>query len=188
MKTIARYFLLLGLLLAGGLATAQKTFAPGVRYEAAEIEVNDDEYTLFMYSDDGDTVGYYLSVGHSDQLVEVSTQRLGHFSLGTFDEACIFLGTSTEEAYESLDTLLALFELEVGTEISLPARVASRGPHLGDYTTAVCTVQKPLLSGKRLVFAFDHGHYYVETRLSRLSVKELKRSLKFYKKLHPDKR
>ena len=176
------------LALAPLLAVAQKSLTPGVRYETTEITVNDDSYSLFMYSDRGDTVGYYLGLGHAEQLLGVSYGGGSSFSLGTFDEVCLFLGFSTEEAYASLDTLIALFDLEVGTEISLPARLAPKSLHLGDFTTAVCTVEKPLLSGKRLVFAFDHSRYQVRTYLSRSSVKQLRSGLKFYKKLHPDKR
>lgn len=184
---ILGYVLCAVLLLTAGSALSQKTIAPGVRYETSEIEVNDDQYSLFMYSDDGDTVGYYLGVGHSDQLLEITTGALGALSFGSFDEICLFLGTSTDEAYASLDTLISLFECEVGTEIGLPARVAPMSRYLGEYTTAVCTVRKTLLGGKRLVFTFDHGHYQVESHLSRSSIKQLRRGLKFYKKLHPDK-
>ncbi|MBR1851232.1 MAG: hypothetical protein IJ789_07650 [Bacteroidales bacterium] len=181
MKRIATILILTVLAVSG---MAQKSIPVGVRMEATEIAINDDQYSLFVYRDKDSTLGYYLSIGHADCIVEATIGNLGSFSLGSYDEVCLCLGATIGEAYASLDTLLALVDLPVGSELVLPARGAKMSRYLGDYGEAVCYVEKPILASKRIVFYFDHGHYSTQSYLTRSSIKSLRRGLKFYQKLH----
>ena len=168
-------------------AWGQKNFADNIRYEVTELTVNNEEYSLFMYKDTDGDLGYYLSLGHAERIMSIGHETLGTLTVDRFDETCLCLGFSTEDAYATLDTLLAMTELETGTTMELPARMTYGSDRLGDMSTAICMVQKPLIGGKRLVFLFESGQYMAETYLKRSSIKQLHRNLKFYKKLHPDK-
>ena len=154
--------------LASALAIAQTNVIPGMRSDITEVSVNDEEYSLFMYRDEGGPVGYYLSLGHVIRELGVQTPAIS-FSLDHVDEICLYLGNTTQDVYTMFDNLFALLDEEAGTFIDFPARTASWGERLGDPTTATCMVRKPLIGKKHLVFLFDGRHYTAQTYLSRPS-------------------
>ena len=182
-----RILYFIALLLVSFAATAQSHVA-GIRSEVAEVTVNDEDvYTLFTYTDDDGTFGYYLSLGHVDERFSLGG-RLGTFSFSSFDEVCLCMGADRDEAFASFDTLLALFDREPGTVIELPARVSKHAVSLGQHIDVACEVRKKLLGGRRLWFYFpsDSGREGV-VYLNKSSVKQLRWGLGLDKKMHPDK-
>lgn len=181
-----RTFLFIALTLASVMALAQNQPA-GIRMEATEITVNDESYSLFTYTDEDGTYGYYLSLGHYDELLSISIGNTSS-TLGNFDETCLYLGADREEAFEALDRLLALFDNEPGTTVELPARVATGGERLGGSVNISCLVHKKLLGGKQLLFFFPSHDHSGMTYLGKGSVKQLRRGLSLDKKLRPNKK
>ena len=181
-----RFFILVITALFSTMAFAQGNIIAGMRYEITEITVNEEEYGLFMYRDKDGEPAYYLSLGHVEKMLEIHSPS-STFSLSNVDETCLYLGTTTQDVYDMLDTLLALVQEDEGTFVDFPARMATWGERLGDPTVATCVVKKPLIGGKRLVFFFDSRNYTAATYLSKFSIKQLRSGFKLYKKLHPDK-
>lgn len=159
----------------------------GERYEITEVTVNDEVYSLFTYTDDDGTFGYYLSLGHVDGRFSIGS-ILGTFTFGSYDETCLCLGASRDEAFASLDTILALYDREVGTSLELPARMCTGVHQLGQDVDITCEVHKKFFGGKRLWFYFPSGDDKVGVvYLNKGSVKQLRWGLNVDKKLHPGK-
>ncbi|MBR0534065.1 MAG: hypothetical protein IJK19_05180 [Bacteroidales bacterium] len=158
-----------------------------MRVEIADIEQNDDSYTIFQYKDaDDEAVSYYLAL---------STDLGGFdFSIGDdisggihdFDETCIFMGTNLSEAMSFLDTILDLFDQQPGTSLELACRPTLPFEGMGEYGTATCTLVKGLF-GKHLNVAFKgRNNRDALVELTRGNVRSLMTSLKIDRKLHPD--
>lgn len=160
---------------------------PGVRYESTEITNNEEVYSIFSYTDDDGTYGYYLSVAHESEILSVVTPKT-RSSLSIFDEACIWLGADREEAVATLDSILVLFDKDAGTVVEMNARMATGGERLGKDITVICEVTKKLLGGKRLWFYFPSGKREGETYMNKSTVKQLRWGMKVDKKLHPKKK
>lgn len=169
------------------LPVCAQNYTPGVRYESTEISVNDEVYTVFSYTDDDGSFGYYLSIAHVDEILSVSTPR-SSASISNIYEACLWLGNSRDEALHFLDEMLSLFEQEAGTVREMPARMTTLSDRLGDDIQLVCEVKKKLLGGKRLLLYFPVGRYEGQTYLNKSTVKQLRWGLKMDQKLHPNKK
>ncbi len=181
-----RILILVAFALLSVAAMAQNQRA-GERYEVAEVTVNDEVYSLFTYTDDDGTFGYYLSLGHVDEHFSIGS-ILGSFTYSTYDETCLCMGATRDEAFASLDTILALYSREVGTVLELPARMCTGGNKLGQEIDITCEVHKKWLGGKRLWFYFPSGDDKVGVvYLNKGAVKQLRWSLSLDSKLHPDK-
>lgn len=167
-------------------ANAQKAVV-GMRMEVAEAETTNSSFTIFTYkdSDDDSSFGYYLGLGREFHLSEITetTDIVGDLNL--LSETCICLGSTYDEAYATLDSILVLYDRDVDTAVRFPARAATGGERLGKPSTATCVVKKKPLLGKRLLFQFVSGRHQAETYLSKTVVKELRMGMKFDKKLHP---
>lgn len=169
------------------LPACAQNYTPGVRYESTEISVNDEVYTVFSYTDDDGSFGYYLSIARVDEILSVSTPR-SSASISNIYEACLWLGNSRDEAIAFLDEMLSLFEQEAGTVREMPARMTTLGDRLGDDIQLVCEVKKKLLGGKRLLLYFPVGRFEGQTYLNKSTVKQLRWGLKMDQKLHPNKK
>lgn len=165
---------------------AQKAVV-GMRMEVAEAETTNSSFTIFTYkdSDDDSSFGYYLGLGREFHLSEITetTDIIGNLDL--ISETCISLGSTYDEAYATLDSILVLYDKDVDTAVRFPARASTGGERLGKPSTATCVVKKKPLLGKRLLFQFVSGRHQAETYLSKTVVKELRMGMKFDKKLHP---
>jgi hypothetical protein len=161
----------------------------GIRVEASEYEVNDEEqYTIFSYLDESGVYGYYLSLAHNDDKLTFFTEGTST-SIGVVDEVGMWLGADREAAFAMMDTLLALFDREEGTTVNFAGRAVSGGERLGVQADINCVVKKKLLGGKRLWFYFDEGaRHRGEVYLSKTAVKQLRWGLKMDRKLHPNKK
>ncbi len=156
----------------------------GVRYEAVEIEENDNEYSIFEYKDDDGTYGVYLSLGRSFPILEIiSDDSLS--SLSHFDETCLYVGKSYDDVIPFLDNLLALADQEQGSTAKFPCRLSSGSEKLMDSATATCMVVNRFLQTKRLSFIFSSGGHTAEADLTKSAIKSLRTSFAIYKKLHP---
>ena len=103
----------------------------GIRVDASEYEVNDEEqYTIFSYLDESGVYGYYLSLAHNDDKLTFFTEGTST-SIGVVDEVCMWLGADREAAFAMMDTLLALFDREEGTTVNFAGRAVSGGERLG---------------------------------------------------------
>ncbi len=180
-----RIVILIAALIVALPVFAEKKTPVGVRMEVASASQDDNEYELFSYKDKDGTFGYYLSLGHVYRLVEVVTPN-SNSSFDHVDEICIGLGSTPDEVFTSLDALLGLLEKDLGTVLTFPARVPTV-IGLGEAGTATCIVVKRPLQGKRLCFQFPVRRRVAETDLTKSAINNLRRSFKFYLKLHPVK-
>ena len=157
----------------------------GMRVEVAEAETDNGEYSIFTYkdTDEDDSFGYYLSLGHvtdflgADEILGMEVKNL--------HEVTIRLGSNTDEALATIETILDLYNKDVDTTVEFQGRAATSGFMLGESVTTTCTVVKKMLGGKRLQFLFPEGKSQARAYLSKSVLKELRTNFKFDIKLHP---
>ncbi|MBR6932065.1 MAG: hypothetical protein IKH49_02055 [Bacteroidales bacterium] len=176
----------LSLTLITAISFAQN-FPAGMRNEITSIEQDDEQYTLFSYKDEDGTFGYYLGLGHVIPLLEITKDDVAFASLSHQDETCIFLGSTVEEVYASLDGFLELLENAPGTTKEFPCRLSSGAERLGGSGTAACMVVKRFLQGKRLSFLFKSGNRTAQADLTKSGIKSLRWSMDIEQKLRPQK-
>ncbi len=163
-------------------SASAKDIPAGVRMEIVEAGEDDNEFGIFSYKDKDGTVSYYMSLAWEFKISEVFDVEIMGGSLSHIDEVCLCLGVTHDEAIESLNTLLALFDEDVNTLAELPARLATGAERLGDFTTINCLVKKKLIGGKSLQFHFVSGKHSGEASLSKSTLKFLKKGLELDKK------
>lgn len=156
----------------------------GMRMEIAESEEDDNEMSLFTYKDQDGTLGYYLSLGRVFRISDILFDNNVDNTFDHIDEVCLCLGTTADEALESLNTILALYDEDVNTVAELPARMCTGSERLGDFTTINCVVKKKFLKGKYLQFNFVSGKHSAEADLGKTTVKFLKKALELDMKRH----
>ena len=137
------------------------SMAQAWRLECVEVERDDKHFEVFQYRVADSLQGYFLGLDTPDHIPG---------SLITFD-------MFTEEIY-------LFFDEEVGASRVFTARMAL-GTDLMDASTSTCTVQKRLLGGHRLCFAFEHSGYTTENYLRKGDIRSIITNLKIYRKLHP---
>ena len=157
----------------------------GMRMEIAEVGENDNEYCIFTYKDPDGSFGYYLSVGHVFQLLELLFDESSS-SFGLVDETCLVMGETMDDAFAFLDSLLALLDEAPGTTADFPCRLTTGADQLFVPSTANAIVVKRFLQGKRLNFHFVSGSHTAEVDLTKSAVKSLRWNLDLYRKLHPN--
>lgn len=176
-----RIILTLTLAFATLIAPAQnrQNVPAGMRMEIGSVEDNNDVCSAFFYKDDDGTVGYYLSIGYQLDLFEFIGEESSS-SISHYDETCIYLGSTLEEAIGEVDAILALFDKEVGTEFELPCRKLVGVERLGDRTTVKGTVVKRFLQAKRLCFLFaTRGDHSAQVDLPKPSLRSIRGMLQF---------
>lgn len=177
--------LFLALVFIVAFSNAQNTDIPaGMRMEVTEVEENNNQYTIFTYKDDDGTFGYYLSLGRVYRLLEVTYDDRSSATLDHVDETCLWLGTTADEAYASLEHLLNLLDEELGTTVEMPCRQTYGLSPLTDTSTATCIVVKRFLQRKRLCFHFTVGRRTAEADLTRSAIKSLRWSFRVAQKLN----
>ena len=167
-----------------GTAFAQKQ-PVGMRVEVADAETDKGEYSIFTYQDNEDAAsfGYSLSLGRVTDFLGAD-EILG-MEVKNIHEVTIRLGATTEEALNTIDAILELFDKKEGTTAEFQGRAATNGFKLGDNVTTTCTVVKKTLGGKRLQFLFPEGKRQGRAYLSKSTLKELRANFKLDIKLHP---
>ena len=177
-----RFFLCIALAFAGLFASAQDIdkIPARMRVEITEVTNDDETYTLFMYKDQDGTFGYYFGLGPADRIVET------FIAFEQVTETILFLGKTSDEAMESLEKLLAMYNEPYDTEIEYPIRFSVAGIIDASFYTAQCIVTKRLIGGKRLSFFYNNGQYTTETYLQKATVKSMIWSFKLHRKLHPN--
>lgn len=165
-------------------AQAQKQ-PTGIRMEVAEAETTHGEYSIFTYKDDEATFGYYLGVSRVLHLLGLIRDDITDASFDIIREACLCLGSTSDEAFSMLDTLTDLLNQDVGTTAEFKGRTATGSERLGEPNIVVCVVEKKPLGGKRLRFLFTIGNRQAHAYLTKTVVKELRAGFKIDKKLHP---
>ena len=157
----------------------------GMKMEIAEVGQDDNEYSIFTYKDPDGTFGYYLSVGHVFQLLELFSDDLSS-SLGLVNETCLVMGETMDDAFAFLDSLLELLEEAPGTTAEFPCRLTTGADKLFAFSTANAIVVKRFLQGKRLNFHFVSGNHTADVDLTKSAIKSLRWNLDLYRKLHPN--
>ena len=159
-------------------ATA-KDIPAGMRIGIAEAGNDDNEISLFTYKDEDGTMGYYLGLGKEFNINEKLGIEIlgGTLSISDIDEVCLCLGSTADEAMDSLDGLLSAFDKDVDAAAELPARMSTGSERLGDPTTIMCVVKKKFLKGKFLRFYFVSGKHNAEVDLGKSTVKFLRKGL-----------
>ena len=184
-----KVFLTLTLALATLCAFAQD-FPAGMRMEIAGVseggEFDENEFQVFTYKDADGSYGYYLSLGHTTNILSIFGADSESFSFGHMDETCLVMGGTADEALAFLDGLLDLIDKEPGSAAEFPCRLSTGAERLADAGTATCMVVKRFLQGKRLCFLFRSGERTAETDLTKGNIKALRSGITFYRKLHPD--
>lgn len=159
----------------------------GIRMEVAEFEMDENEFSIFSYKDEDGTFGYYLSLGRVYHILEYVRDDIKNAAFNHVEEVCVCLGSTAEEALESVDSILELFEKEPGTVKEFDCRLSTGAERLGKSDITTCTVKKKKIGGKRLNFVFKSKKHTAEVDLSKSAVKSLRLSFKINNKLHPDK-
>ena len=180
-----RVLIIIALSLFASFSFAQNIPA-GMRMEISEFETDDNEYSVFSYKDEDGTFGYYLSLGRVYHLLELVRDDITDASFDHVDEVCLCMGTTIEEAFAFIDTLLALREKEPGTTVDFRCRMTNGAGHLTDYSTATCVVVKRFLQTKRLCFHFVSGRRTAEADIKKTELKNLRLNMKINNKLHPN--
>ena len=179
-----RFFTALVLACLTFFAVAQD-IPSGMKMEIAEVGENDNEYSIFTYKDPDGTFGYYLSVGHVFQLLELLFDESSS-SFGLVDETCLVMGETMDDAFAFLDSLLELLDEAPGTTADFPCRLTTGADQLFVPSTANAIVVKRFLQGKRINFHFVSGSHTAEVDLTKSAVKSLRWNLDLYRKLHPN--
>lgn len=169
-------------------AFAQNNVPAGIRMEIVEIGENENQCSIFTYKDDDGTFGYYLSVGYSIPILEIfrDDDDEPSTSLGHFEETCIYMGATRDEAFATLDRFLALLDEEAGTTVEFPCRLSMGAERLGGSSRALCMVSKRLLQSKYLSFLFQSGGGSATAELTKSTIRSLRSALSFDKALHPN--
>ncbi len=186
MKNMKTKLIGIMLLCAMSLCTAQAQKQPaGMRVEVAEDETDNGEYSIFTYkdTDEDDSFGYYLSLGRVTDFLG-GGEILG-MEVKNIHEVTIYLGATTDEALETIGTILDLYDEDVDTTAEFSGRAATSGFKLGEPVTATCTVVKKILGGKRLQFLFPEGQLQGRAYLSKSVLKGLRADFKIDIKLRP---
>lgn len=157
----------------------------GMKMEIAEVEENDNEYAIFTYKDPDGAFGYYLSVGHVFQLLDLFLDNPSS-SFGLVDETCLVMGETMDDAFAFLDSLLELLDEAPGTTAEFPCRLTTGADQLFVHSTANAIVIKRFLQGKRLNFHFVSGSHTADVDLTKSAIKSLRWNLDLYRKLHPN--
>ena len=157
----------------------------GMKMEITEVEENDNEYAIFTYKDPDGTFGYYLSVGHVLQLLDIFLDDPSS-SFGLVDETCLVMGETMDDAFAFLDSLLALLDEAPGTTAEFPCRLTTGADQIFVPSTANAIVIKRFLQGKRISFHFLSGRHTADVDLTKSAIKSLRWNLDLYRKLHPE--
>lgn len=179
-----KVFMLLFCVLMLGTVYAQKQPAH-IRMEVAETETDKGEYSIFTYKDANDdrSFAYYLSLGRVTDFLGAD-EILG-MEVRNFHEVTIYLGENTQEAMDTIGSILDLFGKDYETTAEFRGRSATNGVRLGEPVVVNCKVVKNLLGGKRLQFLFPEGKHYGRAYLTKNVLKELRAEFKIDIKLHP---
>ena len=159
--------------------TSAKDKVAGLRMEIASVEQNDNEFTVFTYTDDDGSTNYYLGLGSEFNLSEEFGFEILGASLSLIDDACLCIGKTRDEALEFLDALVNLFDKDTNYVTEFPGRLStSGGERLGDPTVVVCIVKKKFLGGKYLQFQFKSGKHSAHADLGKSMIKQLRSIVK----------
>ena len=159
-------------------ATAQ-SIPTGMRIEMASHEDDDEEFEIFAYKDQDGTFGYYLSLGQITKLMDIIIDpQFTNTSFDDIKETCLCLGATPEEAFATIDSLLELYDKEVGTTVEFPCRASLGVNKLGAADTTTCVVKKKPLGGKRLQFLFTCGNRRAESYLYKSVLKSLRQEFR----------
>ncbi len=181
-----KILLLVALLMTATIGVqAQKDIPANLRVEVAEAEKDDADYSIFIYKDDNGTQGYYMSLGGTSQLFSISIGGFNDLSIEDVFETCLWLGNTTDEVFAALDTILAMYDMEVGTVREFQGRTTTGAGRLAEQNVAKCEVMKRLIGGNRLLFSFVSGKYQCGVYLTKGVVKQLRFGLKTNMKLNP---
>ena len=156
----------------------------GMKMEITEVEENDNEYAIFTYKDPDGTFGYYLSVGHVLQLLDIFLDDPSS-SFGLVDETCLVMGETMDDAFAYLDSLLELLDEAPGTTAEFPCRISTSIDQMFVPSTARAVVVKRLLQAKRLCFTFVSGKHTADVDVTKSALKSLRWSMDVHQKLHP---
>lgn len=156
-------------------AVAQKSNPPQ-RMEIVQCG-EDEEYEVFYVPRDGQN-HYYLSVGRPG--LGNSTVQ---FYLDPASELFVFLGSSFEEAVETLSRLKDFCKEPSGSAMQVEGCVSIAFPKLE--TERVTVVAHRELLGRRLDFSVERDGYIRMASASRSDISSLLSGLKFHRKLHP---
>lgn len=175
-------WILVAFLLMGTMsASAQKKL--GMRMEIAESETDHGDYSIFTYTDEDGTLGYYMGVARTSDIL-AGGEILG-VTGKNIKETAIWLGTTADEAFDTIDSILALYDKDVDTSTEFKSRDTNGAGNLGEPSTSQCVVVKKPLGGKRLEFLFTVGEKQAHAYLTKSTVKELRMNFKMDVKLHP---
>lgn len=164
-----------------------KDIPTGMRMEIVEAEQDDNEFTIFTYKDEDGTMGYYMSLAWDFNISEIFDVQILGGSLSHIDEVCLYLGGTADEALESLNSLMSLYDKDANTTVELPARLSTGADRLGDNTTVQCIVKKKFLGGKSLQFHFVSGKHTAKTNLGKSTFKFLRKGLELDMKRNKNK-
>lgn len=172
-----RIFVFVALIFVSSLMFAQK-FQVGVRDEIVSIEENENEYAIFGYMDEEGTKGYYLGLGRPDVIPG------SIIAFDVFNETCIYLGATLEEALGTMGSIVDLFSGRMGSNKVFEARLGV-GELLKDKGQAIGTLERRIIAGKHISFAFKTPSFLTESFLNKITAKSLLTGLKAYMKIHP---
>ena len=168
------------------VAAFSQNIPAGMRMELAEVEQDNFGYSVFSYLDEDGTFGYYMSISCEIPLLEIFRDDIKDASFNHFDETCLWMGSTADEASAFLDSLMYMFDEENGTIRQFPCRMTFGADALAGSSTATCIVVKRFLQAKRLCFQFGSGSRTAQADLTKSALKSVRWSFGVGRKLHPD--
>lgn len=180
MKQVLTWFVIAACAVAfNSFQASAKGKVSGLRMEIASIEQNDNEFTLFTYTDEDGSTNYYLGLGSEFDVSEKFGIEILGSSFSLIDDVCLCMGETREEALGFLDALVDLFDEDVNRVTEFPGRLSTGGgERLGDPTVVSCIVKKKFLGGKYLQFQFQSGKHHAHADLGKSTAKRLRSILK----------
>ena len=172
------------------LMTFAQDIPVGMRVEIVELaDGNQDkfQYSIFQYKEENGNIGFYMSLGHKTELLSIIRDDITDTSISHTDEMCLPLGTTTEEIFDKLESMLDLLQKPNGTTVEFPCKINNGADRLGEDGKATCIVTKRFLQSKRLCFNFESGRRTARTDLTKSALKRLRLGVKMDIKLHPRK-
>lgn len=171
----------LALIAAALLITLSSAFGQSNKRSIASIESNDDVFELFAYDEDG-VRSYYLLMGNTGYEVTSAVSLTSEFM-----ELFVYLGSNVNEAAETMQGILALYDAPIGDYKMYTGRLGSNLP-LGASRDVKAVVQKKLLSKKsQLSFTFQGEKANIVSWMQKSQAKMLLKFLTSYQKRHPDR-
>ena len=152
--------------------------------EIVELEQNDNVFSVFRYRDATGSPAFYMSLGHQYEYAALFPDEAGEISFTHYDEVCLEMGATADDALEFLNRLILFADEEPGVSMEFKARHTNAGEKLTEATVVTGVVNKQLL-GRSIDFTFRTDKYAATASIGKNGLKSLRASFKITRKIRP---